>query len=142
MLFERGIDICHETVSKRFLKSPSMEVKGPGRRSQGNAAEEQPQTLLGFENDTSRNSDVTACGTSSVCSRLVGPKRLLFRRRQIVRDTVQATLEAEVGTTLPDAAYKRVRERVDQTLATFWPASRQHGKGKDSETNGTREYWK
>lgn len=78
----------------------------------------------------------------SVCSGLDGPKPLLFRRRQIVPDTVQAILEAEVGTTLPDTAYKRVRERVDQTLATFGLQVASTGTGKDSETNGTREYWK
>ncbi|RYF10626.1 MAG: hypothetical protein EOO77_21125, partial [Oxalobacteraceae bacterium] len=50
------------TVTKRFLKSHSMEVRGPNGRTQGDAAEEQLQALLGFEKDTSRNGDVTAYG--------------------------------------------------------------------------------
>jgi energy-coupling factor transporter ATP-binding protein EcfA2 len=110
------------TVSKRFLKSQSMEVRGPGGRSQGDAAEEQLQALLGFEKDTSRNGDVTAYGALGLL--WVGQAEALAVSApgRIVRDTIQATLEAEVGTILGGAAYERVRERVDQQCAVFWTA--------------------
>lgn len=110
------------TVTKRFLKSPSMEVRGPSGRSQGDAAEEQLQALLGFEKDTSRNGDVTAYGALGLL--WVGQAEALAVSApgRIVRDTIQATLEAEVGTVLGGAAYERVRERVDQQCAVFWTA--------------------
>lgn len=110
------------TVTKRFLKSPSMEVRGPSGRSQGDAAEEQLQGLLGFEKDTSRNGDVTAYGALGLL--WVGQAEALAVSApgRIVRDTIQATLEAEVGTILGGAAYERVRERVDQQCAVFWTA--------------------
>jgi len=110
------------TITKRFLKSPSMEVRGPSGRSQGDAAEEQLQALLGFEKDTSRNGDVTAYGALGLL--WVGQAEALAVSApgRIVRDTIQATLEAEVGTILGGAAYERVRERVDQQCAVFWTA--------------------
>ena len=109
-------------VTKRFLKSQSMEVRGPSGRSQGDAAEEQLQALLGFERDTSRNGDVTAYGALGLL--WVGQAEALAVSApgRIVRDTIQATLEAEVGTILGGAAYERVRERVDQQFAVFWTA--------------------
>ncbi|MBE2993772.1 AAA family ATPase [Sphingomonas sp. CFBP 13603] len=110
------------TVTKRFLKSPSMELRGPSGRSQGDAAEEQLQALLGFEKDTSRNGDVTAYGALGLL--WVGQAEALAVSApgRIVRDTIQSTLEAEVGTILGGAAYERVRERVDQQCAVFWTA--------------------
>ncbi|TCM04745.1 AAA family ATPase [Sphingomonas sp. PP-CC-3G-468] len=121
---EVGFDVAGVpwTVTKRFLKSPSMEVRGPGGRSQGDAAEEQLQALLGFEKDTSRNGDVTAYGALGLL--WVGQAEALSVSApgRIVRDTIQATLEAEVGTILGGAAYERVRERVDQQFAAFWTA--------------------
>ncbi len=110
------------TVTKRFLKSPSMEVRGPSGRGQGDSAEEQLQALLGFEKDTSRNGDVTAYGALGLL--WVGQAEALAVSApgRIVRDTIQATLEAEVGTILGGAAYERVRERVDQQCAVFWTA--------------------
>ena len=110
------------TVAKRFLKSPSIEVRGPGGRSQGDSAEEQLQALLGFERDTSRNGDVTAYGALGLL--WVGQAEALAVTApgRIVRDTIQATLEAEVGTILGGAAYERVRERVDQQFAVYWTA--------------------
>ncbi len=109
-------------VTKRFLKSPTMELRGPSSRSQGDAAEEQLQALLGFEKDTSRNGDVTAYGALGLL--WVGQAEALAVSApgRIVRDTIQATLEAEVGTILGGAAYERVRERVDQQCAVFWTA--------------------
>lgn len=110
------------TVTKRFLKSHSMEVRGPNGRTQGDAAEEQLQALLGFEKDTSRHGDVTAYGTLGLL--WVGQAEALAVSApgRIVRDTIQATLEAEVGTILGGAAYERVRDRVDQQFAAFWTA--------------------
>jgi len=110
------------TVTKRFLKSPSMEVRGPSGRTQGDAAEEQLQGLLGFEKDTSRNGDVAAYGALGLL--WVGQAEALAVSApgRIVRDTIQATLEAEVGTILGGAAYERVRERVDQQCTVFWTA--------------------
>ena len=110
------------TVNKRFLKSPLMEVRGPSGRSQGESAEEQLQALLGFERDSSRSGDVAAYGALGLL--WVGQAEALAVSApgRIVRDTIQATLEAEVGTILGGAAYESVRGRVDQQFAAFWTA--------------------
>ena len=46
---EVGFDIAGEqwSVAKKLLKSPSIEVRGPTGRDQGEAAEERLQQLLG-----------------------------------------------------------------------------------------------
>ncbi|MBD8641493.1 hypothetical protein [Sphingomonas sp. CFBP 13733] len=46
---------------------------------------------------------------------------------EIVRDSVRATLEAEVGTIMGGAAYQRVRPRIDSQFADYWTSTGRPG---------------
>ncbi len=85
-------------VSKRFLKSASVEVRGPNGRAQGEEAEAQLQALLGARRDTSQAGDAAAHGALGLL--WVGQAQALevTAPGEIVRDTVRGTLEAQVGT--------------------------------------------
>ncbi|WP_010188434.1 AAA family ATPase [Sphingomonas sp. PAMC 26605] len=107
-------------VSKRFLKSASVEVRGPNGRAQGEDAEAQLQALLGARRDTSQAGDAAAHGALGLL--WVGQAQALevTPPGEIVRDSVRATLEAEVGTIMGGAAYQRVRPRIDSHFTDYW----------------------
>jgi AAA domain len=107
-------------VTKRFLKSASVEVRGPNGRAQGEEAEAQLQALLGARRDTSQAGDATAHGALGLL--WVGQAQALevTAPGEIVRDTVRGTLEAEVGTIMGGAAYRRVRPRIETQFAEYW----------------------
>ncbi len=110
-------------VSKRFLKSASVEVRGPHGRAQGEDAEAQLQALLGARRDTSQGGDAAAHGALGLL--WVGQAQALevTAPGEIVRDSVRATPEAEVGTIMGGAAYQRVRPRIDSQFAEYWTNS-------------------
>ena len=107
-------------VTKRFLKSASVEVRGPNGRAQGEEAEAQLQALLGARRDTSQAGDAAAHGALGLL--WVGQAQALevTAPGEIVRDTVRGTLESEVGTIMGGAAYQRVRPRIDTQFAEYW----------------------
>ena len=107
-------------ITKRFLKSASVEVRGPNGRAQGEDAEAQLQALLGARRDTSQAGDAAAHGALGLL--WVGQAQALevTAPGEIVRDTVRSTLEAEVGTIMGGAAYQRVRPRIDTQFAEYW----------------------
>jgi len=107
-------------VTKRFLKSASVEVRSPNGRAQGEDAEAQLQALLGARRDTSQAGDAAAHGALGLL--WVGQAQALevTPPGEIVRDSVRATLEAEVGTIMGGAAYQRVRPRIDSQFADYW----------------------
>ncbi|WP_241659735.1 AAA family ATPase [Sphingomonas glacialis] len=107
-------------VNKRFLKGASVEVHGPNGRAQGEDAETQLQALLGARRDTSQAGDAAAHGALGLL--WVGQAQALevTPPGEIVRDSVRATLEAEVGTIMGGAAYQRVRPRIDSQFADYW----------------------
>lgn len=120
-------------VSKRFLKSPSVEVSGPGGRTQGDAAEDRLQRLLGFERDGSRTGDVNARGALGLLWVAQAEALALSPPSPLVRNSVHATLEAEVGSIMSGAAYDRVRARVDRQYSEHWTATGMvTGKQKDA----------
>ncbi|MBY9064954.1 AAA family ATPase [Sphingomonas yunnanensis] len=110
-------------VSKRFLKSASVEVRGPKGRAQGEDAEAQLQALLGARRDTSQGGDVAAHGALGLLWVGQGQALEVTAPGEIVRDSVRATLEAEVGTIMGGAAYQRVRPRIDSQFAEYWTNS-------------------
>lgn len=125
-------------VSKRFLKSASVEVRGPNGRAQGEDAEAQLQALLGARRDTSQAGDAAAHGALGLL--WVGQAQALdvTPPGEIVRDSVRATLEAEVGTIMGGAAYQRVRPRIDSQFADYWtntgrPSGRQSAARTEQE---------
>lgn len=131
---EVGFELGHDawTISKRFLRSPSIEVRGPTGRTQGDAAEELLQELLGFERDTSRTGDVAAYGALGLLWVAQTEALSVAAPGQIVRDDVRSTLEAEVGTIMGGEPYERVRSRIDAAYAKYWTATGRFG-GRQSE---------
>lgn len=110
------------TVSRRFLKSQSMEVWGRVAVAGGTL----PKSSLRHCSGSRKTLAATAMSpptARSDCS-WVGQVEALAVSAPgcIVRDTIQATLEAEGGTILGGAAYERGRDRVDQQFAAFWTA--------------------
>jgi len=110
-------------VSKRFLKSASVEVRGPKGRAQGEDAEAQLQALLGARRDTSQGGDAAAHGALGLLWVGQGQALEVTAPGEIVRDSVRATLEAEVGTIMGGPAYQRVRPRIDSQFAEYWTNS-------------------
>jgi hypothetical protein len=107
-------------VTKRFLKSASVEVRGPAGRAQGEDAEAQLQALLGSRRDTSQTGDAAAHGALGLLWVAQAQALEVTAPGEIVRDTVRSTLEAEVGTIMGGAAYQRVRPRIDTQFAEYW----------------------
>ena len=107
-------------VTKRFLKSASVEVRGPNGRAQGEDAEAQLQVLLGSRRDTSQAGDAAAHGALGLLWVAQAQALEVTAPGEIVRDTVRSTLEAEVGTIMGGAAYQRVRPRIDTQFAEYW----------------------
>ncbi len=91
--------------------------------AQGEDAEAQLQALLGARRDTSQGGDAAAHGALGLL--WVGQAQALevTAPGEIVRDSVRATLEAEVGTIMGGAAYQRVRPRIDSLYAEYWTNS-------------------
>lgn len=119
--FDLGVD--EWTVKKRFLRSPSVEVRGPDGRTQGDAAEEQLQRLLGFERDNSRTGDVSAHGALGLLWVAQTEGLAVAAPSSLVRNSVHSILEAEVGSIMSGAAYDRVRARIDQQYSEYWTAT-------------------
>jgi hypothetical protein len=114
------IDGVPWSVSKRFLKSPQVELRGPSFRAQGDEAEAKLHELLGSQRDTSQQGDPHAHGALGLL--WVGQAAALevTAPGPMVRDTVRSTLEAEVGTILGGPTFDRVRERIDTQYSDYW----------------------
>ncbi|HEX9965505.1 MAG TPA: AAA family ATPase [Allosphingosinicella sp.] len=108
------------SLSKQFLRSPSVEVRGPRGRSSGDEAVTVLQELLGFGRDTSRSGDVAAWGALGLLWVAQAEALSVTAPGQIVRDTVLSALEAEVGTIMGGATFDRVRARVDEQFSNYW----------------------
>jgi chromosome segregation ATPase len=121
------LDGAEWRLTKRFLKSPNVELRGPAGRVQGDEAEEKLQELLGFERDTSRSGSAEARGILGLL--WVGQTDALevTAPGSIVRNSVRGTLEAEVGAITGGAVYDAVRSRIDQQFALYWTPSGQVG---------------
>lgn len=127
------IDGSPWSLTKRFLRSPSLEISSPQGRAQGDDAEARLNTLLGSVRDTSRGGDVSTYGALGLlwvaqteALSVVGPG-------QIVRDTIASTLEAEVGSIMGGEAYRRVRQRIDAQYELYWsPGGQKRGRQNDA----------
>lgn len=107
-------------VIKRFLKSPTLEVRGPKGRTSGDAAEDQLQALLGFERSTSRDVDLDSYGALGLLWVGQGDALSVKAPGEIVRNSVRSTLEAEVGSIMGGATHDAVRAAVDKQFADYW----------------------
>lgn len=128
---EVGFDIANDswTLSKRFMKGARLEVQGPGFRAQGDDAEAKLQSLLGFARDTSQKGDPNTSGALGLLWVAQADALHVTPPGSLVRDSVTATLEAEVGTIMGGPDFDRVRSRVDTEYASYWtPTGRPTGK--------------
>lgn len=123
------------SLSKQFLRSASLEVRGPGGRSIGDEAETVLQDLLGFSRDGSRSGDVAAWGTLGLLWVAQAEALAVTAPGQIVRDTVLSALEAEVGTIMGGATYDRVRARIDEQFLNYWTSTGRDGSRRQTQAH-------
>lgn len=129
--FEVGGD--RWTVSKRFLKSPMVEVEGPQGRAQGEEAETRLHTLLGSVKDGRGAGDSSNYGTLGLLWVVQTDALAVKAPGQLVRDRIRSTLEAEVGSIMGGPAYQRVRSGVDEQFGRYWtPTAQRRGPQKDA----------
>ena len=111
-----GFEVAGERwqVEKQFLRSQRVQLTGPRGRFESDAAEEQLQTLLGFERGNNRGTDPDTRGALGLlwveqasALRVDAPNRL-------VRDNVRTALEGEVGTITGGRRFDTVRARVGE----------------------------
>lgn len=135
-----GFDIAGVpwSVTKRFLRSASVETDGPQGRAQGEEAEVRLNTLLGSVRDTSRQGDVASYGALGLL--WVGQTQGLkiSAPGQIVRDSIASTLEAEVGSIMGGEVFRRVRLRVGADYDLYWTPTGQK-KGRQIEARDRAE---
>lgn len=117
------------SVSKRFLRSATIEVVGPQGRATGEDAEVRLNTLLGAVKDSSRGGDVASYGALGLLWVAQTEALAVSAPGQIVRDSVTSTLEAEVGSIMGGSAYKKVRARVEDQYGAYWtPTGQKRGR--------------
>jgi DNA repair exonuclease SbcCD ATPase subunit len=126
------VDGAPWTITKRFLRSPLVEISGPQGRAQGEEAESRLNALLGSVRDTSRNGDISTYGVLGLLWVAQTEALSVSAPGQIVRDTITSTLEAEVGSIIGGEAYRRVRAQVDAQFSLYWTPTGQK-KGRQTE---------
>lgn len=127
------VDGAPWSVTKRFLRSASVEVSGPQGSAQGEEAEARLNALLGSVRDTSRGGDVATYGALGLLWVAQTEALSVTAPGQIVRDSVTSTLEAEVGSIMGGAAYRRVRTRVEAQYELYWtPTGQKRGRQTDA----------
>ena len=126
------VDGASWSVSKRFLRSATVELVGPQGRATGEDAESRLNTLLGAVKDNSRNGDIASYGALGLLWVAQTEALAVSAPGQIVRDSVTSTLEAEVGSIMGGSAYKKVRARVEDQYGAYWTPTGQK-KGRQTE---------
>lgn len=121
------------SLTKRFLRSPSLEISSPQGRAQGDDAEARLNALLGSVRDTSRGGDVSTYGALGLLWVAQTEALTVAGPGQIVRDTIASTLEAEVGSIMGGEAYRRVRQRIDAHFELYWsPTGQKRGRQNEA----------
>lgn len=121
------------SLTKRFLRSPSLEISSPQGRAQGDDAEARLNALLGSVRDTSRGGDVSTYGALGLLWVAQNEALEVSGPGQIVRDTIASTLEAEVGSIMGGEVYRRVRQRIDLQAELYWsPTGQKRGRQNEA----------
>ena len=115
------------SVTKRFLKGGTINVSGPDGRAEGDAAEERLHNLLGSVRDSSREGDVATHGALGLLWVAQTEALSIEPPGRIVRDSIQATLEAEVGSIMGSATYQRVHDRIGELFSQYWTPTAKKG---------------
>lgn len=106
-------------VEKQFLKSPYIRLTGPTGRIESDTAEDQLQTLLGFEKGNNRGSDHETRGALGLLWVEQATALSVEAPNRLVRDNIRSALEAEVGTILGGRRFERVNAHVEEAYAAF-----------------------
>lgn len=106
-------------VEKQFLKSPYIRLTGPSGRIESDPAEDQLQTLLGFEKGNSRGSDPETRGALGLLWVEQATALSVEAPNRLVRDNIRNALEAEVGTVLGGRRFEVVKAQVEEAYAAF-----------------------
>lgn len=131
------IDGAEWSLRKKFLKSASIDLEGPHGRAQGDDAEALLNTLLGSIRDTSRVGDVSTYGALGLLWVAQMDALEIRAPGPLVRDIITASLEAEVGSIMGGASYRKVRERVDAQYELYWTPT---GVKKGRQVEAIRRY--
>lgn len=126
------------SITKRFLRSPALEITSPQGRAQGEDAEMRLNALLGSVRDTSRGGDVSTYGALGLLWVAQTEALSVSGPGQIVRDAIASSLEAEVGSIMGGEAYRRVRQRVDRQFDLYWSPTGQK-RGRQNEVRDRAE---
>lgn len=121
-LIEAEFEVAGATwkVTKRFLKSPMVEVEGPQGRAQGDEAETRLHALLGSVKDARGAGDTANYGALGLLWVAQTEALAVTSPGHIVRDSIRATLEDEVGSIMGGTVYQRVRTGVDEQFDRYW----------------------
>ncbi|AOR80279.1 AAA family ATPase (plasmid) [Novosphingobium resinovorum] len=109
------------SLTKKFVKAPSVELSGPAGRQQGEAAEQALQDLLGFEAGLQKD---------HFAKNLHGALGMLWVAQtdglsveapgSSLRDLIGATLEGEAGALVGGPAFERIRARIDTQYSAYF----------------------
>ncbi|WP_404478583.1 AAA family ATPase [Novosphingobium sp. BL-52-GroH] len=117
------VDGAAWSLTKKFLKSPSVELSGPTGRQQGDAAEQALQALLGFEaGQQGATFDKALHGALGMLWVAQMDGLCVEAPGGTVRDLIGATLEGEAGSLIGSAAFERVRARIEGQYVTYFTA--------------------
>lgn len=121
-LIEAEFEVAGATwkVTKRFLKSPMVEVEGPQGRAQGDEAETRLHDLLGSVKDARGAGDTANYGALGLLWVAQTEALTVTSPGHLVRESIRATLEGEVGSIVGGPAYQRVRTAVDEQFDRYW----------------------
>ena len=109
------------SLTKKFVKSASVELSGPGGRQQGEAAEQALAALLGFEAGQQGNGfDKALHGALGMLWVAQTDGLSVEAPSSSLRDLIGATLEGEAGALVGGAAFERIRARIDAQYSAYY----------------------
>lgn len=127
------IDGAPYSLVKRFISKQHIELTGPDGRSQGDAAEEKLQSLLGFDKQSTRF-DANGLGALGLLWVAQGDGLSLPTPTEAIREGISGALEGHAGAILSSDAFERVRARIDTQYARFkTPTGQKKGELKEAE---------
>ena len=104
-------------VEKQFLRSSKVHVSGPPGRFESDAAEEQLQTLLGFQKGNNKGSDPETRGSLGLLWVEQASALKVDAPNRLVRDNVRSALESEVGAITGGRRFELVRQSIEDAYA-------------------------
>lgn len=131
-------------VEKQFLRSARVQLSGPRGRFESDAAEEQLQTLLGFERGNNRGTDPDTRGSLGLLWVEQASALNVDAPNRLVRNNVRTALEGEVGAITGGRRFEVVRARVEGAYAELRTGRQGRSTGRlaaaETRLNAAREH--